>query len=139
LALANLQSRLGWWEGPPFGGGEWTFCYRGDTASFSQALAAFAAIRAPALDLVIQDGPETNGILGQQTDWAFTVWIPASWNHLFNNPKSVFEADSGTFHKSMSAMNGPRLRALTCPAAPFCKRSFLTWTPASRSKAPTSS
>jgi hypothetical protein len=99
LALANLQSRLGWWEGPPFGGGEWTFCYRGDTASFSQALAAFAAIRAPALDLVIQDGPETNGILGQQTDWAFTVWIPASWNHLFNNPKSVFEADSGNFHK----------------------------------------
>jgi hypothetical protein len=99
LALANLPTRLGWWEGPPFGGGEWTFCYRGDTAAFNQALAAFAAIRAPALDLVIQDGPETNGILGQQTDWAFTVWHPASWNSLFNNPKSVFEADSGNFRK----------------------------------------
>ena len=23
LAVANLKSRLGWWEGPPFGGGEW--------------------------------------------------------------------------------------------------------------------
>jgi hypothetical protein len=31
LAVANLDCRVGWWEGPPFGGGEWQFQYRGDT------------------------------------------------------------------------------------------------------------
>jgi hypothetical protein len=30
LALANLESRVGWYEGPGFGGGQWTFAYRGD-------------------------------------------------------------------------------------------------------------
>src|SRR5208283_1792596 len=55
VAVANLKSRLGWFEGPPFGGGEWHFFYKGDTAAFKEALEAFAAIRAPALDLVIQD------------------------------------------------------------------------------------
>lgn len=83
LAVANLQSRAGWWEGPPDGGGEWTFCYRGDTAALDQALAAFAAIRNPALDLVIRDGPETDGVLQEQMDWAFTVWVPASKNRLY--------------------------------------------------------
>ncbi len=99
LAVANLQSRLGWWEGPPFGGGEWHFAYRGDTAAFNQALAAFAAIRAPALDLVIQDGPKTDDILQQQTDWGFTVWVPASWNSLYNNPKFNLPAPEGRLHK----------------------------------------
>jgi len=31
LVLANLKTRAGWWEGPPFGGGEWHFLYRGNT------------------------------------------------------------------------------------------------------------
>src|SRR4051812_38318243 len=60
LAVANSKSRVGWWEGPPFGGGEWQFLYRGDTEAFSQALAKFGAIRAPALELVIHEGPEVN-------------------------------------------------------------------------------
>src|SRR5579862_3799896 len=60
LTLANLQSRVGWWEGPPFGGGEWQFLYRGDAQTFSNALATFAAIRALSLELVLHDGPETN-------------------------------------------------------------------------------
>jgi hypothetical protein len=47
--VANLKSRVGWWEGPPFGGGEWHFLYRGDQAAFEATLAAFAAIRAPVL------------------------------------------------------------------------------------------
>src|SRR4051794_6820128 len=60
IDVANLKTRLGWWEGPPFGGGEHHFCYRGDTAAFQQALAAFAAIRAPRLELIVQPGLMTD-------------------------------------------------------------------------------
>src|SRR5436305_2104798 len=57
LDLANLKTRVGWWEGPPFGGGEWCFQYRGDTAAFNEAFAAFARIKSPQLLLVIHEGP----------------------------------------------------------------------------------
>ena len=110
LAVANLQSRVGWWEGPPFGGGQWNFLYRGSTKAFGEALTNFAAIRAPALDLVIHDGPETNVFLGAgadtRVDWTFTVWIPASWHRLYNNPKVVFDANDSNFRKPVDP---PRL------------------------------
>src|ERR1017187_6838176 len=48
LAMANFESRIGWWEGPPFGGGESHFLYQGNTEGFQDALATFAAIRAAA-------------------------------------------------------------------------------------------
>jgi hypothetical protein len=114
LALANLKSRVGWWEGPPFGGGQWQFLYRGDTAVFAEALKSFASVRAPALDLVIHDGPEENTFLKDEkkppsdarVDWTFTVWNPARWHHLFNNPKSVFSADHPSFRQPVDP---PRL------------------------------
>jgi carboxypeptidase family protein len=114
LAVANLKSRVGWWEGPPFGGGEYQFLYRGDTEAFNEALTMFRGILAPALDLVIHDGPQTNVFLkdSQDTnadtrvDWTFTVWVPASWHRLFNNPKSVFEADHPNFRQPVDP---PRL------------------------------
>jgi hypothetical protein len=114
LALANLESRVGWWEGPPFGGGEWQFLYRGNTEAFERALAVFASIRAPALDLVIHDGPENNTFLKDESktnsdtrvDWTFTVWVPANWHHLYNNPKSVFAAESPNFRQPVDP---PRL------------------------------
>jgi len=106
LAVANLESRIGWWEGPPFGGGEWHFLYQGNTEAFQEALAAFAAIRAPTLDLVVHDGPQEDGILKKEADWTFTVWVPANWHRLFNNPKSVFEADHPNFRQPVAP---PRL------------------------------
>ena len=106
LKVANLESRLGWWEGPPFGGGEWHFLYHGNTEAFQKALTAFAAIRAPALDFVLHDGPHEDGILKKQVDWTFTVWVPANWHSLFNNPKSVFEADQPNFRQPVAP---PRL------------------------------
>jgi hypothetical protein len=106
LAMANFESRIGWWEGPPFGGGEWHFLYQGNTDGFKDALAVFAAIRAPALEVVLHDGPYEDGILKERADWAFTVWVPASWNRLFNNPKSVFDAASPHFRQPVDP---PRL------------------------------
>jgi len=102
---------VGWWEGPPFGGGQWNFLYRGDTETFTQALANFAAIRAPALDLVLHDGPHENIFLKNpnadtRVDWTFTIWVPANWHRLYNNPTSVFGADDPNFHKPVDP---PRL------------------------------
>jgi hypothetical protein len=99
LAVANLESRTGWWEGPPFGGGEWHFLYRGDAEAFEKALETFAAIRAAALDLVIHDGPQEDSILKQKVEWAFTVWVPKNWHRLYNNPKSVFDANNPHFRQ----------------------------------------
>lgn len=108
LAVANLKSRVGWWEGPPFGGGESHFLYRGDHAAFEATLAAFAAIRAPVLELVTHDGggetPFFEG--GGACDWSFTVWVPANWHRLYNNPKSFFGSDQPQFRQPVDP---PRL------------------------------
>ena len=111
LEVANLKTRVGWWEGPPFGGGQWQFLYRGDAAALNEALKAFAAIRAPKLDLCIHDGPHTNQFLKDEkdpkantrVDWAFSVWVPANWHMVFNNPKSTFGSDRPQFRQPVDA------------------------------------
>src|SRR5262245_8160727 len=115
LALANLQSRVGYWEGPPFGGGQWQFLYRGDAEVLAQALEKFSAIRAPELELVLHDGPHENQFLknnrdsnaNTRVDWTFTVWVPANWNILFNNPEGlVLSANQREFRRPVDP---PRL------------------------------
>ena len=106
LAMANFESRIGWWEGPPFGGGESHFLFCGNTEGFKDALAVFAAIRAPALDLVIHDGPYADSFLKEKVDWAFTVWVPSSWHRLYNNPKTTFNAADPNFRRPLDP---PRL------------------------------
>src|SRR5262245_26515086 len=53
LAVANLPTRVGWWEGPPFGGGEYHFDYRGNAEQFKAMLGLFTNINAPRLEIVI--------------------------------------------------------------------------------------
>lgn len=96
LEEANLKTRIGYWEGPPFGGGEYHFLYRGDNEAFHSALTNFAAIQAPALELVIHDGPGHDQFVGKgaPVDWSFTVWVPKNWNALHNNTRaSIVEGD----------------------------------------------
>jgi hypothetical protein len=118
--VANLPGRLGYWVGPPFGGGQYHFDYRcKDTAEFSMALETFAAIQVPmslpgslagadervaaqadasALQLVVHDGPQHSSFFGRpgegpeklQVDWTFTVWRPESWHRTFSSPKAPF-------------------------------------------------
>src|SRR5687767_2173946 len=57
LPVANLKTRIAWTEGPPFGGGQWTFYYRGGTAQLQEAITHFARIDAPELDLFLHSGP----------------------------------------------------------------------------------
>src|SRR5437016_2963316 len=112
--VANLKTRVGWYEGPPFGGGEWTFLYRGDAGDLNQALKTFSAIRAPALQVFIHDGPQNCTFLKDDKDpkadthydWSFGVWVPASWHHLYNDPRTTFMSESENFRKPVAA---PRL------------------------------
>jgi 5-hydroxyisourate hydrolase-like protein (transthyretin family) len=106
LAMANFESRIGWWEGPPFGGGESHFLFCGNMEGFKDALAVFAAIRAPALDLVIHDEPYEDSFLKEKVDWAFTVWVPSSWHRLYNDPKTTFNAADPNFRRPVDP---PRL------------------------------
>ncbi len=99
--VAHLKSSVGWWEGPPFGGGETHVQFRGDTEAFMQALTNFAAIRTPALDLVVHDGPKHDQFLDNDTrvDWSFVVWIPEYWHRLYNNPKVIFDSGERGFRQ----------------------------------------
>jgi hypothetical protein len=102
LQLGNLPTRVGWWEGPPYGGGERCFMYRGNAADMQQAVDAFGKIRVPVLQLIIHDnGPAESPFLKDEKDpkadihydWSFTVWNPQSWNQLYNNPADQFWAE----------------------------------------------
>ena len=109
--VANLKTRIGWWEGPPFGGGQYQYLYRGSTDDFNAALDAFAGIRAPLLELIVLDGPNESFWLkidrnekdkpkpDPRIDWTFDVWVPASWHRLYNHPKSVYAADQPAFRR----------------------------------------
>ncbi len=88
-AVSNLKSCVGWWEGPPFGGGELHILFRGDMAAFTQALTNFAAIRAPALDLVIHDGVKHDQFLKTNADWEFVVWNPENWNNFYHSTNAA--------------------------------------------------
>jgi hypothetical protein len=108
IEVANLPQRIGWWEGPPFGGGEWHFEFIGDTRSFEQTLEAFAKIKAPALDLFLHDGTQNSFVLdpnhktaSNNVDWTFTVWVPKNWNNLYGPGKQALFSDDPNFGKSM--------------------------------------
>jgi len=115
VQIANLPSRLGYWEGPPFGGGEYCFLYRcQDTNEFDQALKIFSSIQASELELIIHNGPECSFWLREnneelseeenRVDWTFTVWVPDNWNRLFNSPRSyTLSSDHPNFKKPVAA------------------------------------
>ncbi len=105
-ALANLESRGGWWEGPPFGGGEWHFIYRGDNAAFTRALTTFSKIEAPALEVVLHDGPHEDQFIKTNADWAFMVWVPTNWAALYGNSNALVNPADPNLGKPLPA---PRL------------------------------
>ncbi|MCX7044457.1 MAG: carboxypeptidase-like regulatory domain-containing protein [Candidatus Sumerlaeota bacterium] len=66
------------------------------------------------LTLVVNDGPKYSTFIRDKEDkveknnkenkkarmdWSFTVWIPASWHHLYNNPKSVWGSSQPNFRQ----------------------------------------
>jgi hypothetical protein len=106
LAVANLESRAGWAEGPPFGGGQWTFFYRGDRVALQKALDAFAGIDSDRLEVVLHAGGGSSPFLAGGYDWSFEVWVPTNWDRLYNDPHGFFSAQSPNFRQLVA---GPRL------------------------------
>jgi hypothetical protein len=121
LAVANLKARVGWVEGPPFGGGQWTFFYRGGTDQLQETLKIFSAITADRLEVILHDGRGASHFVH---DWSFEVWVREHWERLFNNPGSFFAADHPNFGKPVAAprldvwlrTDGPDWSKITVPA-----------------------
>lgn len=96
-AVFNTKARVAWWEGPPFGGGEWHAECRGDAAAFNDILAAFAKIEAPKRRLIVHDGvgrsfwldPNQEKKDGAEVDWVFVVWQPDRWTRLRRLPADL--------------------------------------------------
>lgn len=113
-AVFNVPGRVAWWEGPPFGGGEWHAECRGDAAILNGVLAQFAAIDGTSKRVVVHDGVgqsfwlNPNGEPGKRDrariDWSFTVWQPDRWQRLRALP-----ADLNPTNPS-DAATGPPIR-----------------------------
>jgi carboxypeptidase family protein len=109
-AIFNNPTRIAWWEGPPFGGGQWHAEYRGDAAAVNEVLAAFARLDVKIKRLIAYDGVghsfwlnpnnEPEKKTDAEIDWMFVVWQAESFDRLRNmpadlQPPNVSEADAG--------------------------------------------
>src|SRR5687768_11537941 len=54
--IFDHSARIAYWEGPPFGGGQWHAKSRGDAKAFNEVLAAFAKLESKNKRLVVHDG-----------------------------------------------------------------------------------
>jgi hypothetical protein len=102
VAVANLKTRAGFWEGPPFGGGRYVFEYQGDNKALQEAIDLFAKIKSPQLRIVVHEG-KNKGFIADM-DWSFTVWTPANFQRLYGggNMAIISAADpSGNLGKSI--------------------------------------
>jgi hypothetical protein len=86
VELANLNSRFGWFEGPPFGGGDWTFFFSGKTSDLQAAVTTLAGVKSDRREIVLHEGPaycdmlkEQGATQGPAYDWSFEVWVPENW------------------------------------------------------------
>ena len=55
-AIFNDKARIAWWEGPPFGGGQWHSECRGDAKALSAVLAGFARLDVKTKRVIVHDG-----------------------------------------------------------------------------------
>ena len=89
VAVFNAKARIAYWEGPPFGGGQYVGEFKGDAAAFNAVLVDFAKIEAPQRKLFVHDGVghsfwlNINNEEGKrkqaEMDWSFTAWVPENW------------------------------------------------------------
>ena len=102
--IFNHSGRIAWWEGPPFGGGQWHAECRGDAQALSGVLADFARLPARNKRVVLHDGVgfsfwlnpnrEPAKRAAASIDWCFTVWVPESWERLRQLPADLRPTDS---------------------------------------------
>lgn len=94
----NTESRIAWWEDPPFGGGRWHSECQGDTDAFTELLADVAKIDSVPKRVIVRDGigrsfwldpnREKLGNKACDIDWSITVWTSQGWETQKRLPKS---------------------------------------------------
>ncbi len=131
-AIFNIPGRIAWWEGPPFGGGQWHAECRGDAKVFNAVLADFAKLDVKTKRVIVHDGVGHSFWLNlnrepakqdaAKMDWVFVVWQPASWERLRTlpadfNPTDARDAETGP-PAQIDVYTGGQLRwsDLTVPA-----------------------
>lgn len=79
----NDRTRIAYWEGPPFGGGEYHGEYKGDADDLQRMLDALAGIEGASPRVVTHDRTAesfwlttTDKSQEHPMDWEFTVWVP---------------------------------------------------------------
>jgi hypothetical protein len=101
-AVFNTPARLAWWEGPPFGGGQWHAECAGDAKALSAVLANFAKLDVKAKQVVLHDGVGRSfWAKNAPMDWRFMVWQAASWQRQRRLPVDIGRIDA------REAANGP--------------------------------
>src|SRR3954452_20471435 len=104
-SIFNHSGRIAWWEGPPFGGGQWHSECRGDAKALNAVLADFVKLDVKTRRIVVHDGTghsfwlapnqEPEKRAAAKIDWAFTVWVPANWEQLRKLPPDLNPTGAG--------------------------------------------
>ena len=102
-AIFNHPGRVAWWEGPPFGGGQWHAECRGNAGALNVVLADFARLDVKTKRVVVHDGIGRSFWLNPndlpakrdaaRVDWTFAVWQPANWERLRKMPADLNPID----------------------------------------------
>jgi Carboxypeptidase regulatory-like domain len=103
--IFNHAGRAAWWEGPPFGGGQWHAECRGDAKALSAVLADFAKLDVKAKRIYVHDGAgysfwlapnkEPEKLAAAKIDWVFMVWQSANWERLRKLPADLDPTEVG--------------------------------------------
>jgi hypothetical protein len=109
-SIFNHPARVAWWEGPPFGGGQWHAECRGDAKTLSAILEGFAKLDVKTRRVYVHDGEGQSVWLNinrdpakaeaAKIDWSFTIWQAGHWEQLRKlpaglNPTDPKDAESG--------------------------------------------
>jgi hypothetical protein len=97
--IFNHSARIAWWEGPPFGGGQWHAEYRGDAKTLNAMLEGLAKLDMKTKRVVVHDGVgaslwlnpnrEASKREAARMDWSFMVWQPDHWERLRTLPPDL--------------------------------------------------
>lgn len=100
-AIFNHPGRIAWWEGPPFGGGQWHSECRGDARTLTALLTGFAKMDGRTKRVVVHDGVGHSFWISEparkdaaRIDWVFMVWQPSGWERLSQIPAGINPIDA---------------------------------------------
>ncbi|MFO0959278.1 MAG: carboxypeptidase-like regulatory domain-containing protein [Isosphaeraceae bacterium] len=108
-ALFNHRARVAWWEGPPFGGGEWHSECRGDAKDLQALIEELGRLKLKNTQIIVHEGVGRSFWLNPnrepgkkeiaRIDWALTVWEPARWDFQRNLPVGMRSIDPNDVEK----------------------------------------